>query len=89
MNHRYELGLASYDILPNGVIVVAFDDNLTFTFTNETSLDQECTNYDAQVIEQLRQYITCYCATFGGNNIEGKKFIFDLEEPNGNIVRIV
>lgn len=89
MNEYYELGLQSYDVLPDGKIVVCFDDNLSFLYSNELSLDQSCIEYDAEVIENLRKYIVCYCAHFGGANIVGKKFIFDLAEPNGNIVRIV
>jgi len=89
MNEYFELGLASYDILPDGMIVVSFSDNLALTYVNELSLDQDCTNYDAEVIENLRRYIVCYCAHFGGASLVGKKMVFDLAEPNGNIVRIV
>ena len=88
-NEYFELGLASYDVLDNGMIVVSFSDNVAFTFVNELSLDQDCTNYDAEVIENLRKYIVCYCAHFGGSFLAGKKMVFDLDEPNGNIVRIV
>ena len=35
------------------------------------------------------KYIVCYCSHFGGQSLAGKKMIFDLTEPNGNIVRIV
>ena len=89
MEEYFELGLVSYDVLPDGKIVVCFDDNISFKYTNETSLDQSCIEYDAEVIENLRKYIVCYCAHFGGDGIQGKKFIFNLAEPNGNIVRIV
>lgn len=89
MNEYYELGLASYDVLSDGQIIVTFSDNLAFQFVNELTLDQDCVRYDADVIENLRKYIVCYCAHFGGSAIQGKTFIFDLAEPNGNIVRIV
>lgn len=89
MNEYFELGLVSYDVFPDGRISVQFTDNLALEYVNETSLDQDCTTYDAEVIENLRKYIVCYCSHFGGDNIEGKKFVFDLSEPNGNIVRIV
>jgi hypothetical protein len=89
MNEYFELGLASYDVLDNGMIVVSFSDNVAFTYVNELSLDQDCVSYDNEVIENLRKYIVCYCAHFGGASLAGKKMIFDLSEPNGNIVRIV
>ena len=89
MNEYYELGLYSYDVLPSGEIVVAFSDNLAFTYINEQMLDFACIDYDNEVIENLRKYIVCYCAHFGGANLAGKKLVFDLAEPNGNIVRIV
>ena len=88
MNEYFELGLSSYDVLDNGTIVVIFDDNVAFTYVSETTLDQDCISYDAEVIENLRKYIVCYCAHFGASLV-GKKMIFDLSEPNGNIVRIV
>lgn len=89
MDEYFELGLVSYDVLPNGEIIVVFSDGITFMYTNELSLDQNCTDYDAEVVENLRKYIVCYCAHFGGDLLEGKKLVFDLDEPNGNIVRIV
>lgn len=89
MNEYFELGLQSYTVLPDGRISIVFDDNLGFEYINETSLDQDCESYDNEVIENLRKYIVCYCAHFGGSNVVGKKFIFDLAQPDGNIVRIV
>jgi len=89
MDEYFELGLASYDVLDNGMIIVSFSDNLALTYINELSLDQDCVQYDAEVIENLRKYIVCYCAHFGGASLVGKKMVFDLAEPNGNIVRIV
>jgi hypothetical protein len=89
MDEYFELGLVSYDILDDGMIIISFDDNLAMTYVNELSLDQDCTTYDAEVIENLRRYIVCYCAHFGGASLVGKKMVFDLDEPNGNIVRIV
>jgi CheY-specific phosphatase CheX len=89
MNEYHELGLVSYDVLPDGKIVISFTDNLAFEFASEQTLDQDCSQYDAEVVENLRKYIVCYCANFGGEAIEGKTFVFDLAEPNGNIVRIV
>ena len=89
MNEYFELGLVSYDVFQDGRVSVQFTDNIALEYVNETSLDQDCLSYDAEVIENLRKYIVCYCAHFGGDNIEGKKFVFDLAEPNGNIVRIV
>lgn len=89
MDEYFELGLQSYDVLPNGTIIITFDDNVAFTYLSELTLDQDCISYDAEVIENLRKYIVCYCAHFGGSSLVGKKIIFDLAEPNGNIVRIV
>ena len=56
---------------------------------SEITLKQDCAMYNSQVIENLRKYIACYCAHFGGQSLVGKKLIFDLAEPNGNILRIV
>lgn len=89
MNEYFELGLQSYTVLDNGRIVVVFTDNLAFEYVSETTLDQDCVQYDAEVIDNLRKYIVCYCAHFGGQALVGKQMIFDLAEPNGNIVRIV
>jgi len=89
MNEYFELGLTSYDVLDNGQIIVVFSDNVAFQFIDEQILDQDCVQYDSEVIENLRKYIVCYCAHFGGASIQGKTFVFDLAEPNGNIVRIV
>lgn len=89
MNEYFELGLQSYTVLDNGRIVVVFTDNLAFEYVSKTTLDQDCVQYDAEVIDNLRKYIVCYCAHFGGQSLVGKQMIFDLAEPNGNIVRIV
>lgn len=89
MNEYFELGLQSYTVLDNGRISVVFTDNLAFEYVNEFVLDQDCAQYDTEVIENLRKYIVCYCADFGGQSLVGKKLVFDLSEPNGNIVRIV
>jgi hypothetical protein len=89
MNELHEMGLTSYDTLSNGMIVVSFDDNISLTYANELSLNQDCTQYDSEVIENLRKYIVCYCANVDALAILGKKFVFDLEEPNGNIVKII
>ena len=89
MDEYFELGLVSYNVFPDGRISVQFSDNVAFEYVNELSLDQDCATYDAEVIENLRKYIVCYCAHFGGDFLEGKKLVFDLAEPNGNIVRIV
>jgi hypothetical protein len=89
MNEYYELGLTSYDVLPDGQIIVVFSDSLAFQYVSEQTLNQDCIQYDADVIENLRKYIVCYCAHFGGTSIQGKTFVFDLAEPSGNIVRIV
>lgn len=89
MNEYFELGLQSYTVLSDGRISIVFDDNLGFEYINEIALDQDCESYDSEVIENLRKYIVCYCAHFGGSNVVGKKFIFDLAQPDGNIVRIV
>lgn len=89
MNEYFELGLQSYIVLQDGQISVVFSDNLGFQYVNETTLDQDCAQYDAEVIDNLRKYIVCYCAVFGGQSLVGKKMVFDLAEPNGNIVRIL
>ena len=89
MNEYFELALQTYTVLPDGGIVIVFDDNVSFFYTSELTLDQDCSQYDNEVIENLRKYITCYCAHFGGQSLIGKKMVFDLSEPNGNIVRIV
>lgn len=89
MNEYFELGLQSYTVLDNERIVVCFTDNLAFEYVNSVVLDQDCTQYDTEVIENLRKYIVCYCAHFGGQSLVGKQMIFNLSEPNGNIVRIV
>lgn len=89
MDEYFELGLVSYDVLQDGRISVVFTDNVGLEYINELALDQDCANYDVEVIENLRKYIVCYCAHFGGANLSGKKMVFDLAEPNGNIVRIV
>lgn len=89
MNDRHELSLISYDVLPSGAILVTFNDLLTFTYVNNLALEQDCVSYDAEVIENLRKYIVCYCASIGSQNLIGKKMVFDLAEPNGNVVRII
>lgn len=89
MEQYFELGLTSYDVISSGEIIVVFSDGLSFMYANEGMLDFACTDYDAEVIENLRKYIVCYCANYGGDLLEGKKLVFDLAEPNGNIVRIV
>jgi len=89
MDEYFELGLVSYDVLENGMIVIAFDDNVAFQYMSETTLDQDCIMYDAEVIDNLRKYFVCYCAHFGGQALVGKKMIFDLANVDGNIVRIV
>ena len=89
MDEYFELGLVSYDVISSGEIIVVFSDGISFMYANEGMLDFACTDYDAEVIENLRKYIVCYCAHFGGDLLEGKKLVFDLDEPNGNIVRIV
>jgi len=89
MDEYFEIGLASYDVLPDGMIVIAFDDNVAFQYVSETTLDQDCSMYDTEVIDNLRKYIVCYCAHFGGQALVGKKMIFDLANVDGNIVRIV
>ena len=89
MNEYFQLGLVSYDVFSDGRISVVFSDNVGLEYVNELALDQDCTSYDGEVIENLRKYIVCYCAHFGGTNLIGKQMIFDLAEPNGNIVRIV
>ena len=70
MDEYFELGLVSYDVLPNGRVSVQFTDNIALEYVNEASLDQDCLSYDAEVIENLRKYIVCYCAHFGGDSIE-------------------
>jgi|PlaIllAssembly_1097288.scaffolds.fasta_scaffold783038_2 hypothetical protein len=89
MNEQIELGLQSYNVLPDGLVVVVFTDSLAFTYVNETVLDQDCIQYNSEVIENLRKYITCYCANVSDQSLVGKKMVFDLADPNGNIVRIV
>ena len=89
MDEYFELGLVSYDVLQDGRISVVFTDNVGLEYVNELALDQDCTTYDNEVVENLRKYIVCYCAHFGGDILEGKKLVYDLSEPNGNIVRIV
>ena len=48
MDEYFELGLVSYDVLPNGEIIVVFSDGISFMYANELSLDQNCTDYDAE-----------------------------------------
>jgi hypothetical protein len=86
---EYFLGLVSYNVMPDGRVSVVFSDNVGLEYVSNISLEQDCANYDNEVIENLRKYIVCYCAHFGGNILEGKKLVYDLSEPNGNIVRIV
>lgn len=89
MNEQVELGLESYNVLPDGYIAIIFTDNAVFTYVNEAVLDQDCTQYNSEVIENLRKYIACYCASVSDQALVGKKMVFDLADPNGNIVRIV
>ena len=89
MNEYFELGLESYNVFPDGMITISFSDNIGFPYMSEITLKQDCAMYNSQVIENLRKYIACYCAHFGGQSLVGKKLIFDLAEPNGNILRIV
>lgn len=89
MNEYFELGLESYNVSSNGMIIISFSDNIGFPYMSEITLKQDCAMYDSQVIENLRKYIVCYCAHFGEQSLIGKKMIFDLAEPNGNILRIV
>jgi hypothetical protein len=88
MDEYFEIGLAAYDILENDMRIVSYSDNLAFQFMNAISMDQDCATYDAEVLDNLRKYIVCYCNHFGSSMV-GKKLVFDLAEPNGNIVRIV
>jgi hypothetical protein len=89
MDEYFELGLVSYNVMPDGRVSVVFSDNVGLEYVNNISLEQDCISYENEVIENLRKYIVCYCAHFGGNIFEGKKLIYDLSEPFGNIVRIV
>jgi hypothetical protein len=89
MNEYFELGLVSYNVMPDERVSVVFSDNVGLEYVNNISLEQDCVQYDNEVVENLRKYIVCYCAHFGGNILEGKKLVYDLSEPNGNIVRIV
>jgi hypothetical protein len=89
MNEQVELGLQSYDVLPEGQIVVVFTDTTSLIYVNETVLEQDSVQYDSEVIDNLRKYIVSYCANVDNQLLVGKKMVFDLAEPNGNIVRIV
>ena len=89
MNEFFEFCLKSYQDFPTGDIVIVFSDNLCFHYSDKISLDEDCIIYDTNVEHNLRKYIVCYCAQFGGSLLEGKKLVFDLTEPNGNILRIV
>jgi hypothetical protein len=88
MDEYFEIGLYSFDVATNGTIVVTFSDFAAYQYPNQLTMDQDCATYDAEVMDNLRKYIVCYCNHFGSAMV-GKKMIFDLAEPNGNIVRIV
>jgi hypothetical protein len=89
MNKYFELGLESYSVFPDGMIIISFSDSEGFGYISEIELDQDCKKYESEIINNLRKYIVYYCAHFGGQSLIGKKMIFDLAEPNGNIFRIV
>jgi hypothetical protein len=89
MNEQNELAMTFYSVLPNGIITIGFSDSLALQYTDETSLDQDCLAYDGEVVEHLRKYIVCYCASVNEQSLLGKKLVFNLLEPDGNIVKII
>lgn len=86
MNEYFELGLKSYQEFPTGDVVIVFSDNLCFHYSDKQLLSSNC---DSEIVNYLRKCIISYCLNLGESVLEDKKLVFDLNEPNGNILRII
>lgn len=89
MSEYVEVGLDSYAVTADGQVVIVFSDYTSFVYGSEQVLNQDCLQYDTDIVENLRKYIACYCAQVDTTFLQGKKLVYNLAEPNGNIIRIV
>lgn len=88
MNHAATVQLTAKTTNADGTIQVSFDDLTGFAYGDENGLIIDCELRDGQFPDYLKSILICMLVEQGAGTI-GKVLHLDLNEPNGNIVKVI
>ena len=88
MTHTSQVTLTDKTVNIDGSIQVSFDDLTGFAYGDEASLTMDCELRDTQFPDYLKSLLICMLVEQGALTI-GKTLHLDLDDPDGNIVKVI
>lgn len=88
MNHTAVVTLQEKSVNEDGSIQVTFDDGTGYVYGDEASLALDCEIRDSDFPSQLKSIFICMLVDQGLTTI-GKTLFLDIDNPDGNIVRVI
>lgn len=88
MLHTAQVQLTDKTVNDDGTIQVTFDDGTGYLYADEASLTLDCDVRDADFPSSLKSYLICMLVEQGALTV-GKTLHLDLDDPDGNIVKVI
>lgn len=83
-----QVTLTAKSVNEDGTIQVTFDDGTGYLYGDETSLEQDSEIRNADFPSDLKSYLICLLVNQGDATI-GKTLFCDLNDVDGNIVKVI
>jgi hypothetical protein len=88
MTHTAQVTLADKTVNEDGTIQVTFDDGTGYLYGDEASLQIDCEMRDNDLPTSLKSYLICMLVEQGLSTV-GKTLFIDLNDAQGNIVKVI
>lgn len=83
-----QVTLTAKSVNEDGTIQVTFDDGTGYLYGDEASLEQDSEIRNADFPSDLKSYLICLLVNQGDTTI-GKTLLCDLNDVDGNIVKVI
>jgi hypothetical protein len=88
MTHTAQVTLVDKTVNEDGTIQVTFLDGTGYLYGDETSLQIDCEMRDNDLPTSLKSYLICMLVEQGLSTV-GKTLFIDLNDAQGNIVKVI
>jgi hypothetical protein len=83
-----QVTLTAKSVNEDGTIQVTFDDGTGYLYGDEAALVQDSETRNSDFPSDLKSYLICMLVNQGDTTI-GKTLFIDLDDVNGNIVKVI
>ncbi len=88
MSHTATVTLTEKTVNADGTIQVTWDDGSGYLYGDEASLVIDCESRELDYPNDLKSMLICMLVEIGATTV-GKTLFLDINDPDGNIVKVI